>query len=910
MLALMIALFVVMPGAAHADPLTVLIASGLGSIGIVGVAGDILASLLTSVLLMQGSRLLAGKRSSGAETVFELQRPTSQPPYRFVFGKAWATGSPTGVHVKGNILYGCWILNSQPSEGPFTLLLDKRPVSVTGDPYDFSSGGGATANASPFSGLAKVWIGRGDQTTAPAQIVAEAPEFYSTTDAWAGLTVVWLRLDCGPKSSRASRWVAAPPEVMVDGYWSRIWDPRDVGQSQVDPATWAWSANQALCALHALLNNPLTPYDLRHLDMDSILWAADVADEAADVRGGGSTPRYEVNGTVVFSEGAELEDQLQPILDAGAAQWVRARGKLGIIPATPQDSALTLSDMLDEEAPTFVRYRSRDELFTEVSGTYLAPDRAYENTEAPVFVVSGAAAADGGLARRMQPDLSLITDHRQAQRVQKIMVMRSRQQRSVTGVFPPMAFAAVAGSEVTLDLPAPFTGWNGRYQIESLRPAIGGSTGGGVHLRCGLTLRETSSEVYAWDAETEEQVVDGYTLDASIPNLEPGGAITAITGATVAIVTGYGAAARIKFSFAPSASASVTQYEWQVRKDGGAWTPGGLIDADVDDGAGHVFGFTATLTTGSVYDIRVRAQSTIMTSGWEYALGTVASTGTERWLMDAATPSFAIDGVTRTLGQVVALTRATTATYVDASGVVQVAAVDEARIDVSTGTGALLVEPAATNLCLYSAAIDAAPWAVAGGTTVSANATTAPDGTTTADLITSGNAAGQSVYQAITVAASTTYTLSFWAQLGIMAAADFKMAVFNVSAGGFIALNAVPAVTPGSTWRRLSLTFTTPAGCTAINVYPFRNGAAVAGTFSLWGVQVEAGAAATSLVPTGAATVTRAADVASMTGLTAVLTLDVTYGDGTTQTFAAAPVGPGYWPALTKSAIRKITGTP
>jgi hypothetical protein len=76
------------------------------------------------------------------------------------------------------------------------------------------------------------------------------------------------------------------------------------------------------------------------------------------------------------------------------------------------------------------------------------------------------------------------------------------------------------------------------------------------------------------------------------------------------------------------------------------------------------------------------------------------------------------------------------------------------------GSGALkpclLLEPSAVNQCLESERIDQSPWANVGAPSVTANAATAPDGTTTADRI--NDATGGAVRarkQDITVAADT-----------------------------------------------------------------------------------------------------------------------------------------------------------
>jgi hypothetical protein len=76
----------------------------------------------------------------------------------------------------------------------------------------------------------------------------------------------------------------------------------------------------------------------------------------------------------------------------------------------------------------------------------------------------------------------------------------------------------------------------------------------------------------------------------------------------------------------------------------------------------------------------------------------------------------------------------------------------------------------------------------------------------------------------------------------------------------------VPSVIPTANgWTRVTHTFTTPAGCTLIHAYPFRNSVGVTGTAYIWGVQLEVGSNATSYIPTTTSQVIRAADICSLT---------------------------------------------
>lgn len=583
-----------------------------------------------SLLLSVAAQALMGKPKQG-DMMRELTMPTSLPPYRFVYGKCWAPGSPAPVRVKDDIIYSCYILNSRPSQGPFTVFLDKRRVEFTGNPYDFEGNGAISSNA-PFTwstleeNHCRYWISRGDRNGPPQVFLDEAPELFRATDGWRGLTVLWMRLRAGGNETMNERWPSAPPEVMVDGYWSRVWDPRDPAQSPTNPATWQWSANQALCTLDALRNNPVRPYGDAHLWTETFAWSADVADEPVPVKAGGTIPRYEANGVLVWSEGSEIEDQVMPLANAGAAEFTRVGGRLGLVPGTYRAPVMTLSNVLDDAPLQFRRYRPSTELVTAVSATYVSPDRAFEDATTPTYRLINAQVEDGGVMKLGQYDLRFITDHRQAQRVAKIMGAKTRMQKSVTGVFPPEAFSLVGGSVVALDLPAPYTGRNGTYVVEEANPGADVLGLDGVALRCALTLREYRPVIYAWNPVTDEQDVAVEDFEAEISGVRPPGAVTGISNETTTLVSGDTSVLRIRFEFDPSPSKTVVGYEWQyAERDTESTMPlpvfkayqqGGVIDTDVLDDDGDIFGYLVPVVSHQDYRIRVRAVAGRSTSDW------------------------------------------------------------------------------------------------------------------------------------------------------------------------------------------------------------------------------------------------------------------------------------------------------
>jgi hypothetical protein len=243
------------------------------------------------------------------------------------------------------------------------------------------------------------------------------------------------------------------------------------------------------------------------------------------------------------------------------------------------------------------------------------------------------------------------------------------------------------------------------------------------------------------------------------------------------------------------------------------------------------------------------------------------------------------------------VTRATTKTRTNSSGLVVNVPINEPALDYSLGSCSnILLEPQRTNLMLRSEEFNDATWSKAAAS-VTANSTTSPSGLVNADTITSTAVLTSLTVQLATIVSGTTYTTTFYVKQNTQRfiyirftsqnqAGNYVSAVFDLQDGtigqtsvgtisGTLISTSVTAAANG--FYRISLTasinrtdgnfglgFATAKTGNIFNTSGSIISAITLGnSFFAWGAQLEAGAYATSYIPTTSASVTRNGDVIS-----------------------------------------------
>ncbi len=290
-----------------------------------------------------------------------------------------------------------------------------------------------------------------------------------------------------------------------------------------------------------------------------------------------------------------------------------------------------------------------------------------------------------------------------------------------------------------------------------------------------------------------------------------------------------------------------------------------------------VGGFSVRAVNGTAIDITIRLYAP------QFEMRSVATS-----YIPTSTGAVTVSSYeAKPFSDILTFSRASTATYFDANGVMQTAAINARRIDHDPLTGekrGLLIEGARTNYIMNSELFN--NWTVNTMATVSVNTDTAPDGTLTMDTVNMAASIYSGVYRFdLAAAVSTSYCFSMFVKnksggkkikfgcdgSGPFGTSTAALAIFDTETLTFSSVGS--AVTSygytdvGGGIYRIYVVATSTASASGNVTTPIFNGDGTGvASFAVWGYQLEIGSFPSSYIPTSGSAVTRSADYVVNTG--------------------------------------------
>ena len=537
------------------------------------------------------------------------------------------------------------------------IVLAKKPVYEIGNTFfgdeDLGNpwGGGNTPDvSSPYYGKAWVYKNRGETGLADTNLIANAPEVWTSNHKLVGLANIYVEMqwdqDVYPQGA------AFNISSMVKGHW--LWDPRSSSDE--------FSSNPALCLRDYLVNE--MGVSANDIDDSSVIAAANICDETLTDADGNSVPRYTCN--LVLDTADSPADNRNKIA-ACMAGWCKRIGGKWIMEAGAHKSSawsITLDDLRGEiaiqaqsditeasnavravwidpnsnwqpvDAPMVIKTVSAPNITAGARVTILSVGTtdftaigAASNTVGVTFTASGAGTGtgtvdpylgeDSGIRKYLDLELHGCTNQPEALRLMRIALERARHDMTVVLPCKFSAYRVQAGDYV--DVTASELGWTNKlFRVErhARRWEMGDDESSPL-VGIDLQLREVSSAIFARASADETTSDPAPNTDSQSPS-----SVAAPTNLTLS----SGTSQLIKGSDGSIVSRILA--EWDAPADPYV-TNGGRIDvqyklhADADwltalSALGSdTSAFIAPVEDGSAYDVRIRSRSPLgVASDW------------------------------------------------------------------------------------------------------------------------------------------------------------------------------------------------------------------------------------------------------------------------------------------------------
>ena len=340
-----------------------------------------------------------------------------------------------------------------------------------------------------------------DDQQADADLVAETQK-WTTAHRLQGIAYIYCR-------------IAYDPDVFPNGLPNISAEIKGKKVLDFRTGSTVFSANPALCLYDYFTDTRIgLGVDTSSMDTTSFTTLANVCDENVTLSGGGTEKRYECHG-IVYSDIAPMEI-LDNILTSFVGALSYSNGKFIVKGGQYVSPTITLTE--DEMIGTMnlVTKQSRKDTFNTVKGLFTSDETSWQPTDYPM-VTSSSLVEDDGETIYADIDLPFTKSSAMAQRLAKIVLFKNRQQIQLTCKVNMKGFSLQVGDTVNItNTRLGFT--NKVFEVADWSFVMSPQDVG-----INLTLKETESSVYTWNAEEKDFSLDNTTLpratDVSPPSI-------------------------------------------------------------------------------------------------------------------------------------------------------------------------------------------------------------------------------------------------------------------------------------------------------------------------------------------------------------------------------------------------------
>ena len=396
-----------------------------------------------------------------------------------------------------------------------------------------------------------------------------------------GIAYMYVQLDYN-----AEAFPNGLPNISAVIKGKKVFDPRD--------SSTAFSDNSALCIRDYLTN---TVFGLGcssdEIDDTSFIAAANACDENVTLDDGTTQKRYTLNGT--FQTNGAPKKIIENMLTSCGGILTYTNGKFRLLVAEYRSPSITLTQDDFHGPIQLAATQSQMENYNTVKGVYSPQSNSFTPTDYPPITSSTFVSEDNGEVRALDYALPFTTESARAQRLAKIVLYRNRQQVVLQCQLSMKGFNLAVGDTCYVTLPR--YGFSSKvFEVAEWNIAVVG----GMNLGVDVTLRETNSAVYDWNAEETDFQEDNSTLPD--PFVIPAPVVTATD---IVQTFQQGAITTLQINVS-SPSVYANQFEVEARVKGEAtFTALGTQRGNIYE--------LVNVEDNTTYEIRARSISTFQT---------------------------------------------------------------------------------------------------------------------------------------------------------------------------------------------------------------------------------------------------------------------------------------------------------